>query len=106
MLDELRNLPTILDKNYVDSNYFTKFSHLNAKHTIISFIPRTPCTMLCPTMLNKHKEIWIIAPTLFGGRGGKLFLHEKALRAYFCTGVHIILARIVWEWLTEYKLNF
>ena len=26
---------------------------------------------------------------------GELFLHEKALRAYFCTGVHIILARIV-----------
>ena len=29
------------------------------------------------------------------GERGELFLHEKALRAYFCTGVHIILARIV-----------
>ena len=26
---------------------------------------------------------------------GELFLHEKALRAYFYAGVHIILARIV-----------
>ena len=29
------------------------------------------------------------------GERGELFLHEKALRAYFCAGVHIILARIV-----------
>ena len=31
---------------------------------------------------------------VWGKREG-LFLHEKALRAYFCAGVHIILARIV-----------
>ena len=55
--NEILGKATILDKNYVDSNYFTKFSYLNAKRTIISFIPRTPCTMLCPTMLNKHQEI-------------------------------------------------
>ena len=29
------------------------------------------------------------------GERGELFLHEKALRAYFCAGFHIILARIV-----------
>ena len=29
------------------------------------------------------------------GERGELFLNEKALRAYFCAGVHIILARIV-----------
>ena len=29
------------------------------------------------------------------GERGELFLHEKALHAYFCAGVHIILARIV-----------
>ena len=29
------------------------------------------------------------------GERGEIFLHEKAPRAYFCAGVHIILARIV-----------
>ena len=32
------------------------------------------------------------------GERGELFLHEKALRAYFCAAVHIILARIVSVW--------
>ena len=34
------------------------------------------------------------------GERGELFLHEKALRGYFCAGVHIILARIVGHILT------